>query len=273
MKIIGVGDCVLDEYLWMKRLYPGGNSVNVPVLAKRFGCERAAYIGILGNDSPGEQFAAFLNEEEVETSRVRTGCGPMARNFIHLDEQGDRSFVGNNGCDVVQKMVSLLINEEDIKYIEGFDLLHTSLHSEIDEILPKVRGKIALSLDFSDAYSEESIRRYAEGLSFAFLSAGTRGAEGEACAQLARSLGTEVVVLTRGSDGSTIYTEAGVHHQSATVAEVVDTLGAGDAFIAAFLTSYKDSNGDVALSAQKASDFAAAKCSYHGAAGKYFAAE
>ena len=33
MKLLGIGDNVFDHYRWRKELYPGGNSVNVPVLA------------------------------------------------------------------------------------------------------------------------------------------------------------------------------------------------------------------------------------------------
>jgi len=273
MKIIGVGDCVLDEYVWMKRLYPGGNSVNVPVQAKRFGCKRAAYIGILGDDGPGVRFASFLEDEAVDISRLRVGHGPMARNFIHLDESGDRSFVGNNGCDVVQKMVSLHLNENDLAFIEDFDLLHTSLHSEIEEILPKTKGRIPISLDFSDAYDEEKIRHYAPGLAFAFLSAGDKGREAEACAYLAHKVGAKVVVLTKGEEGSMIISDGGVHHQKAVIVEVVDTLGAGDAFIASFLVTWGDSKGDILLAAQRASEFAAQKCLHHGAFGTYFPIE
>ena len=36
MRILGIGDNVFDHYRWRHELYPGGNSVNVPVLAHRF---------------------------------------------------------------------------------------------------------------------------------------------------------------------------------------------------------------------------------------------
>ena len=36
MKLLGIGDNVLDDYRWRQELYPGGNSVNVPVLARRY---------------------------------------------------------------------------------------------------------------------------------------------------------------------------------------------------------------------------------------------
>lgn len=49
MKLIAVGDNVVDYYQDQETFYPGGNALNVAVLAKRLGHE-ASYIGIVGND-------------------------------------------------------------------------------------------------------------------------------------------------------------------------------------------------------------------------------
>ena len=43
MKLLGIGDNVLDDYRWRQELYPGGNSVNVPVLARRYDGSTAAW--------------------------------------------------------------------------------------------------------------------------------------------------------------------------------------------------------------------------------------
>ena len=45
MKLLGIGDNVFDHYRWRKGLYPGGNSVNVPVLARRYDGSETGYIG------------------------------------------------------------------------------------------------------------------------------------------------------------------------------------------------------------------------------------
>ena len=51
MRLLGIGDNVMDAYLFQNKLYPGGNAVNVAVLAGRFGAQ-AGYLGILANDAP-----------------------------------------------------------------------------------------------------------------------------------------------------------------------------------------------------------------------------
>lgn len=40
MKLLGLGDNVMDAYLFRGELYPGGNAANVAVLAKRAGAEK-----------------------------------------------------------------------------------------------------------------------------------------------------------------------------------------------------------------------------------------
>lgn len=45
MKLLGLGDNVMDAYLFRGELYPGGNAANVAVLAKRAGAEKSGYIG------------------------------------------------------------------------------------------------------------------------------------------------------------------------------------------------------------------------------------
>lgn len=53
----------------------------------------------------------------------------------------------------------------------------------------------------------------------------------------ANSLVTDnrIVIAKDGSNGSTVYTKDGIHHQDAFKVEVVDTLGAGDNFNAGFI--------------------------------------
>lgn len=47
MKIIGIGDNVIDRYLNLHRIYPGGNAVNVAVHMARQGAQ-ASYLGGAG---------------------------------------------------------------------------------------------------------------------------------------------------------------------------------------------------------------------------------
>lgn len=49
MKVIGLGDNVVDKYEHIRTMYPGGNALNFAVYAKRLGVD-AAFLGAFGTD-------------------------------------------------------------------------------------------------------------------------------------------------------------------------------------------------------------------------------
>ena len=147
MKLLGLGDNVMDAYLFRGELYPGGNAANVAVLAKRAGAEKSGYIGVLATDAAGEHFRTVLQTENVDISRLRRGVGRTACNYITLDDQGDRAFSGNNGQETVQNLYRPIITSADRMYAAAFDVVHSSIHSGLDDALPALSHCADLSMD------------------------------------------------------------------------------------------------------------------------------
>ena len=178
MKLLGLGDNVMDAYLFRGELYPGGNAANVAVLAKRAGAEKSGYIGVLATDVAGEHFRTVLQAENVDISRLRRGVGRTACNYITLDDQGDRAFSGNNGQETVQNLYRPIITSADRMYAATFDVVHSSIHSGLDDALPALSHCADLSMDFSsDGFTHDNVARLAPLLRFAFFSAGERSEE------------------------------------------------------------------------------------------------
>ena len=237
MKLLGLGDSVMDAYLFQGLWYPGGNAVNTAVLARRAGAQQTGYLGLLADDAPGLHFQKALAAEGVDLSRTRIGHGKTSCNYITLTPDGDRQFTGNNGCDTVQNAFQLQLNLHDRAYIAGFDVTHTSIHSLLDDALPALAAHTALSMDFSsDGFTHVNVARLAPLLRFAFFSAGGRTPEEvRSFAAYAAAQGVPTVVFTCGGKGAYILDHGTAYEQPAAPApDLIDTLGAGDAFIAAF---------------------------------------
>ncbi len=263
MKIVGVGDNVLDKYVDQGLMYPGGNAVNVPVLALRYGAEAAAYIGALGNDRGGRWLREALVREGLDVSRTKILPENNAYSRVTLMD-GDRIFVGS------EKGASskLHLSQEDLDYIGAFDVVHTSIYSNIEGQLKEIRAKSRiLAFDFSNECDAAYLRAVADSVDYAFFSGAKMGdPEIETLFSLTEELGVALSLVTRGSKGAILRLRGRTYRQDAVPCEVVDTLGAGDAFIARLILGIV-SGGKPQAVLEESARCAAAACSHYGAFG------
>lgn len=83
------------------------------------------------------------------------------------------------------------------------------------------------------------------------------------CEKVSAERGQEIVIVTAGGDGCFIYHENQLHKVPGKKVEVVDTVGAGDSFSAAFLAMYFK-KGDPVYAASVANQLGAFVASSHG---------
>lgn len=276
VSFLGLGDNVVDCYEPEMVMYPGGNAVNCAVFARRSGASRSAYMGVFGSDEASEHIIASLSEEGVECVKCRQVLGECGKAVVHLDD-GERVFLKSN-FGGIRGRTRIPLDRFDFEYLSQFDVVHVGAYGFMERELSGLRDAGCLvSFDFSedstDAYCEE-VAPFAD---IAFFSAESRMDDDEIRRRLSwiAGLGPQVVVATRGMRGSAAYAEGLVSFQPAhPAASVVDTMGAGDAFIASFLLSYVQaakggSSGRDALgpALARASEFAARACSLEGAWG------
>lgn len=266
MKLLAIGDNVVDYYKDQGKIYPGGNALNVAVLCNRLNHEQSSYMGIVGSDEAAVHVLDSLRQEKVDISRIRQAIGENGMAVVTLDEEGDRIFVGSNKGGV-QSQMGIVLDEQDFNYIRQHDLLHTSVYSRLEQHLPKLSQVIDIAFDFSTNQEEAYLQQVCPHISYAFFS-GSSLTEME-CTELIQkvhSLGTKVVCITRGGEGAILSIENEVYKQSIIPTEVVDTLGAGDSFIAGFLSSYAQEK-DVQQALHMGALAASRTCQCYGAFG------
>ncbi len=266
MKMIAVGDNVVDCYLEEQQFYPGGNAINVAVNAKRRGMEAVSYIGIFGNDNKANHIKNCLEQEKIDFSRSRNVYAPSAQPRVTLDKDGDRIFVpGPKNSS--QHLFKLKLTIEDLYFISNFHVCHTSCYSSLEDELPKIAENCDISFDFSEYNDISYIKKVAPYIKYAFFS-GSRFSDEEinSLQTLCHECGTEIVGITLGSNGACFSNKNQQYHQAIKEVNVIDTMGAGDSFIAGFLTSYlQKQNIEEAL--KFAAESAAITCTQRGGFG------
>ena len=261
-KIIGIGDNVVDRYLHLGTMFPGGNSVNVPVLARRLGAS-AAYIGVLGNDAAGELVKSSLISEGVDVSRVKIMEGPNGWADVNLVD-GERVFIGSYGG--VSKNISL--SDDDLSFTSGFDVIHSSVYSFLERLLPAMHGTgVPISFDFSDNYETDYINMTIRYVDYAFFSNSKDSLDdAKRMCESAVGKGAKKALVTRGAKGAIAFDGENFCEQGVMKGDIVDTMGAGDAFIASFL--YGAFTGEhMADAMRNAAAYATKNCAHMGTFG------
>ena len=262
LQVIGVGDNTVDRYLDLGMMFPGGNAVNVAVLTHRYG-HPASYLGWLGDDAHGRLILDALCAEQVDTSRCRVVQGPNAHNVVSLVD-GERIFGAYDHGVCAQ----IALTEEDLDFIGQHDLVHTSTYSHLERDIERLSAVSPfLSCDFADRSDPEYFSSFLPWINFALVSyPGYSVSETEDLMRWMLAQGPEVVLITRGAEGAMASDGRQIHRQGIVETEVVDTLGAGDAFAARFLVEYL-CGASIPNALEAASTSAAETCSYYGAFG------
>ena len=119
---------------------------------------------------------------------------------------GDRQFQAGPQ-DSSQHLFKLRLTQADRDIINTYDVLHTSIYSNIEADLNTFDPQVKISFDFSDCRDEAYLAQTLPLVDLAFFSGSTLSDEqAEALAAHWLSIGPEVVVITRGGQPALLQT-------------------------------------------------------------------
>lgn len=237
MKVIGYGDNVVDYYVNKGVYYPGGNSVNFAVFAKKAGVD-SAYLGVFGNDKEAEQTKFALTDMGIDISRCVTDPDAVTERCSVNVFDGDRVFVADDERENLSGIIPM--SDEVAAYLKEFDMIHTDCYARMEDEVPAI-GKVGplVVFDFSveDEYrTDEYLAAICPHIDMALFSCeGIPVAERQALMQKAHSLGTPWVLATMGMDGQQLFDGEKYYDGSVESVTPVDTMGAGDTFFTTLL--------------------------------------
>ena len=254
-KLVAVGDNCLDAFLNKDLLTVGGNALNVAAQWRRSGWS-SRYFGAVGDDLEGEIVLAAIAPIGLSCEDVEIIPGDTAVTLLH-DQFGDRTFlleafgVGENYMPAAHHY----------EVIAAADWVHLGTNANRDLVHRLAADGVPFSIDVSTAHSALPL----DGVPLVFASGPDQPNMGVAPLIAAlRSAGARQVVVTCGSRGSFFDDGGNMHHAAAVPVDVVDTCGAGDSFIASFVTAFCCEGLDADQALQRASTSAGQTCTHLG---------
>jgi fructokinase len=259
--------------------HAGGGPFNAARTLGRLG-RRVAFLGRVSTDRFGTVLAGMLAEDGVSLDPVLRTDSPTTLALAELDSASDARYRfyerGTSAPDVTPELALALIPADiAILHVGTLGLVLEPMAGALEALVNVVADRALVFVDPNcrPAAVEDEIGyrdRIARVLSAAHVAKVSAddlawlhpGVEPIAAARAVRALGPRVVLLTRGGDGATIVTAEHEITVAAPPVDVVDTIGAGDAFGAGFLAWWDEhdlGSGDLADASllTQATEFAA----------------
>lgn len=228
-------------------VHPGGSPANVAVALSRLG-QRTVLVTHIGADGNGALIRAHLERNGVQVVLAGPATAPTSRATAQLDSHGAASYQFELSWDV-----------RDLRLAAGSAALHVGslgvmLAPGGQRVLRLVesvarRGDVVTSYDpnvrpsvtphprqvaaraAQAAAAAHIVKMSDEDLAFLFPGATAE----QLAARLLNAGATQLVLVTKGRHGAVAVTRESSFSAAAVPVAVVDTVGAGDAFMAALL--------------------------------------
>ncbi len=257
--IVVCGEALIDRIHngdGTQRAVPGGGPFNTARALARLGVP-TAFLGRLSQDVFGRQLAGLLASDGASLALASIGSEPTTIAIADVDSEGFAEYQflveGTSAPNLTIDMLpEELAPDVEALYVGTLGLLLEPMASTLAELVSRERGRRLVMLDpnirvglipdseyrrrLQTAISQSTIVKASEAdLAWIYPGVAYETAAGQILEQ-----GVAIVVVTLGAKGAFgLHRGAQVHVEAPRV-EVVDTIGAGDAFGAAFLAWLHD---------------------------------
>ena len=231
MRLAAVGSNCIDYYKNINKITPGGGPLNVAVYAVRNGNE-ASYIGPVGNDEYGRIIYEAVKNKGVDVSHLKIVEGKTAVSEVKLINN-ERVF-GEYDEGVLSNYT---LSEEDIDFISSHDAVICDLWGKVGKQFKQLKERnIITAFDCANRPDDEEALSVMPYTDYLFFSADKDNDELRKQMITYQNKGSKMVIAMLGKEGSLCY-DGSIFHKFGIVKcdNLVDTMGAGDSYIAGFL--------------------------------------
>jgi fructokinase len=253
----------------------GGAPFNVAWHLQAFGMA-PVFISRVGDDPLGHRIRDTMHAWEMDTSGLQLDSAhPTGKVEIRfVDGEPEYDIIDQQAYDFIDATAMPPLQQGAVLYHGSLALRNAISRQALEEIRRRYTPGVLVDVNLRDPWwRQEDILQLVEGGSWvklnehelALLVPGAKD-PAEAMAQLRRDSGLELLIVTRGSAGAVAVTAAGEEARVTprAVAQVTDTVGAGDAFTSVILLGQAH-NWPLSVLLERAQQFASAIVGVRGA--------
>ncbi|MBN2864106.1 MAG: carbohydrate kinase [Bacteroidales bacterium] len=251
-KILCVGEILWD--LLPEGAKAGGAPMNVAIHLKKFGLE-VSFAGRIGDDPPGNNLKKYLEQQGLDTELLQVDEKfPTSTVVVHLESDGNNvrfEIVDNVAWDriILTEELEDAANKADVIIYGTLASRHSITRRTILDILKSSSCLKLLDINLrAPFYNKEVVEELIETASIIKLNNdeikiisgwyGKNYDEKNLAQWLAEKYHCEIICVTRGAAGASIYGNGQFFEHPGFKVDVKDTVGSGDAFLAGFIAKY-----------------------------------
>jgi len=260
MAIGVIGESLVDVFtdaVGVTTERPGGSPFNVAVGLARLDISTELFT-VIGADIRGGRLLSVLAAEGIAVTRGTTSS-TTAVAAATVDAAGGATYSFDLTWD---PQFADSWPELEALHFGSLGAVLSPGAAEVRSIVDRYRGSSLISYDpnWRDGVTDADPRAVVEGnarhadvmkLSADDAAAIYPGAELETVARTLLALGPALIIITKGAEGASAWTHKAEKHCAPAPVEVVDTIGAGDAFMATVLSELGTMNRDRVASLNK----------------------
>jgi fructoselysine 6-kinase len=231
-RLVAVGFCCADVYRDLDKFYPTGNGVDWGIHLARMGIP-VSVVSVVGTDAYGVQMRDALSTEGIDVSHLRREAGDTCIMLMGLKNDTDRVHLQ----EIEGVMATYALTDEENTFVKSHDMLHTDLFGHVLDHLAEwhdIGMKIVMDFSTFSQDPEYHCEEYFPYVDYVFMSYDDPKEAVMEWIRTVHSFGPKIVTATRGKDGSISYDGNRYYHSGIVPCEVVNTVGAGDSYIAGF---------------------------------------
>ncbi len=252
-KIAAIGELLWDNFPDGKRL--GGAPANFAVMSKYLG-HTAYIISAVGDDEPGVELIRQLDKWGIHVDLIQKHPAYRTGEVnIQLDRDGNPSYqiVENRACDHIlySEKIKESLNQFDAITFGSLSSRSEDSKQTIFRVLNELPEKCLKVCDLNirkNYYSEDlieqllnrsdifKINQYEKNILENILKINLN--DSPSVKGLLKQYNLEMLIITNGDKGSEIITLDDVSKRESLAVKIIDTVGAGDSFLAACVDGY-----------------------------------